>query len=102
MNGADGPVTDKTPDFVKSIPVDIANADTTLVVYEMNGKPLPHFNGFPARVIIPGWTGTYWVKHITTIDAVTQPFGGFWMKSAYRIPNGKFPIVAHFPTQETA
>jgi DMSO/TMAO reductase YedYZ molybdopterin-dependent catalytic subunit len=102
MNGADGPVIDKTPDFVKSIPVDIATAENTLIAYEMNGQPLPHFNGFPARVIIPGWTGTYWIKHVTSIEALTKPFDGFWMKSAYRIPNGKFPIVAHFVSQETA
>jgi DMSO/TMAO reductase YedYZ molybdopterin-dependent catalytic subunit len=102
MNGADGPVIDKTPDFVKSIPVDIATAESTLIAYEMNGQPLPHFNGFPARVIIPGWTGTYWIKHVTSIEALTKPFDGFWMKSAYRIPNGKFPIVAHFVSQETA
>ncbi len=102
MNGADGPVIDKTPDFVKSIPVEVATADTALVAYEMNGQPLPHFNGFPARVIVPGWTGTYWVKYVTSIDATTKPFDGFWMKSAYRIPLGKFPIVARFLTQETA
>jgi hypothetical protein len=102
MNGADGPVIDKTPDFIKSIPVDVATAETTLIAYEMNGQRLPHFNGFPARVIIPGWTGTYWIKHVTSIDALTKPFDGFWMKSAYRIPNGKFPIVAHFVSQETA
>jgi sulfite dehydrogenase len=102
MNGADGPAFDKTPDFIKSIPVDIATAETALIAYEMNGEALPHFNGFPARVIIPGWTGTYWIKHVTTIEAVTKPFDGFWMKAAYRIPNGKFPIVAHFRSQETA
>ena len=31
--------------------------DTTLIAYEMNGEPLPHLNGSPARVIVPGWTG---------------------------------------------
>ena len=102
MNGADGPVIDKTPDFVKSIPVEIATAENTLIAYEMNGQPLPHFNGFPARVIIPGWTGTYWVKHVISLNALTKPFDGFWMKSAYRIPNGKFPIVAQFVSQTTA
>lgn len=102
MNGADGPAFDKTPDFIKSIPIEVATAETALVAYEMNGQPLPHFNGFPARVIIPGWTGTYWVKHVATLDAITKPFDGFWVKSAYRIPTGKFPIVAHFLTQETA
>lgn len=102
LDGADGPVLDKTPDFVKSLPAAKASDPDVLIAYEMNGKPLPHWNGFPARVIVPGWTGTYWMKHIQSIQAVSTPFQGFWMKSAYRIPNGKFPIVAQFPTQETA
>ena len=102
VNGADGPVTDRTPDFVKSIPVWKAMEETTLIAYEMNGEPLPHWNGFPARLIVPGWTGTYWMKHLISVTPVTKPFDGFWMKSAYRIPLGKFPVVAHFTTQETA
>jgi DMSO/TMAO reductase YedYZ molybdopterin-dependent catalytic subunit len=102
LDGADRGVTDKTPDFVKSVPVWKAMEDTTIIAYEMNGQPLPHWNGFPARIIVPGWTATYWVKHVTSINAVTKPFEGFWMKSAYRIPVGKFPVVSHFATQETA
>ena len=101
LDGADGPAVDKTPDFVKSIPVWKAIEETTLVAYEMNGQALPHLNGFPARIIVPGWTGTYWMKHITSIRAVTKPFDGFWMKSAYRIPIGKFPLVTRFISQET-
>jgi DMSO/TMAO reductase YedYZ molybdopterin-dependent catalytic subunit len=101
LDGADAPALDKTPDFVKSVPVWKALEETTLVAYEMNGEPLPHFNGFPARIVLPGWTGTYWMKHVTSIKAVTRAFDGFWMKSAYRIPNGKFPIVAQFMSQET-
>jgi len=66
----------------------------------MNGQPLPHFNGFPARLIVPGWTGTYWMKHLVSLDLATKPFEGFWMKSAYRIPKGKFPVVDRFLTQE--
>jgi len=102
FNGGDGPALDKTPDFIKSIPVWKAIEETTLVAYEMNGQPLPHWNGFPARIVVPGWTGTYWMKHVVSINAVTKPFDGFWMKSAYRIPVGKFPVVARFITQETA
>jgi DMSO/TMAO reductase YedYZ molybdopterin-dependent catalytic subunit len=102
LDGADMPVSDKTPDFVKSIPTWKAVEETTLVAYEMNGQPLPHLNGFPARVIVPGWTGTYWMKHITSIKAATKPESGFWMNPAYRIPLGKFPIVARFTSQETA
>ena len=102
FNGADGPVVDKTPDFIKSIPAWKALEDTTIVAYEMNGQPLPHLNGAPARIIVPGWTGTYWMKHVTEINALSKPQGGFWMAAAYRIPLGKFPIRDRFVSQETA
>jgi len=102
FDGADSGVTDKTPDFIKSIPVWKAVEDTTLIAYQMNGEPLPHFNGFPARLIVPGWTGTYWMKHVTSIRAATKPESGFWMNAAYRIPLGKFPLVARFTSQDTA
>jgi DMSO/TMAO reductase YedYZ molybdopterin-dependent catalytic subunit len=102
FNGADGPSVDKTPDFIKSIPAWKAIEDTTIVAYEMNGQPLPHLNGFPARIIVPGWTGTYWMKHVIAINALTKPLGGFWMNPAYRIPLGKFPIRDRFISQETA
>src|SRR5690242_15942921 len=52
FQGADGPVVDTTPDFVKSIPTWKAVDPDTIVAYEMNGQPLPHFNGFPARLIV--------------------------------------------------
>jgi DMSO/TMAO reductase YedYZ molybdopterin-dependent catalytic subunit len=102
LDGADGAPVDKTPDFVKSIPVWKAMEDTTLIAYEMNGAPLPHLNGAPARIIVPGWTGTYWMKHIVSIKAVTKPDSNFWMNPAYRVPLGKFPMVARFTSQETA
>jgi len=102
VNGADGPVLDGTPDFIKSIPVDKALDDNTLIAYAMNGAPLPHYNGFPIRLIVPGWTATYWMKHLDSIEAWTKPFAGFWMKSAYRIPTGKFSIIQHFVSQMTA
>ena len=100
LNGADGPVVEKTPDIVKSIPLWKALDENTLIAYQMNGQALPHLNGAPARLVVPGWTATYWMKHLVSIDAVTKPFEGFWMKSAYRIPTGKFPVVDRFLTQE--
>ena len=102
LDGADGPVVDKTPDFIKSIPVWKAIEDTTLIAYEMNGQALPHFNGYPARLVVPGWTGTYWMKHLTSIKAQLKPEASFWMSAAYRIPLGKFPLVARFTSQDTA
>ena len=90
LDGADHGPLDKTPDFVKSLPVDAAMRDETLIAFEMNGEPLPHWNGYPARLIVPGWTGTYWVKHLTSIKVVSQPEKNFWMSPAYRLPRGKF------------
>jgi DMSO/TMAO reductase YedYZ molybdopterin-dependent catalytic subunit len=102
FNGADGPAYDKTPDFIKSLPLWKAIDESTLVAYEMNGEPLPHFNGYPARLVVPGWTGTYWMKHLISIEILNRPEGSYWMNPAYRIPLGEFPIVARFTTQETA
>ena len=101
FDGADGPPHPATPDFQKSIPVWKALQDEVLVAYEMNGEPLPHWNGFPARLIVPGWTGTYWVKHLTSVSVLPKPFDNFWMKSAYRIPLFAFPLVERFVSQQT-
>ncbi len=100
FNGADAPVLPATPDFLKSIPVERALDENTLIAFEMNGHALPQWNGAPARLVVPGWTGTYWVKHLTEIRVDTVPFDGFWVKGAYRIPTGAFPGV-RFKTQET-
>ena len=53
------------PDFVKSLPMWKALDEDTLIAFEMNGEPLPHWHGYPARLVVPGWTATYWVKHLT-------------------------------------
>lgn len=100
FDGADAPVLPATPDFLKSIPIERALDESTLIAFEMNGRALPHWNGAPARLVVPGWTGTYWVKHLTEIRVETAPFEGFWMKGAYRLPTGAFP-GARFKTQET-
>ncbi|HEY8098723.1 MAG TPA: molybdopterin-dependent oxidoreductase, partial [Methylobacter sp.] len=62
LAGADSGVLPTTPNFVKSLPLAKALDENTLIAFEMNGEPLPHWNGFPARLIIPGWTATYWIK----------------------------------------
>lgn len=101
FNGADLPPLDATPRFVKSLPAWKALDENTLVAYEMNGAPLPHWNGFPARLVVPGWTGTYWMKQVSAIRALTQPLASFWMNTAYRIPKGLFPVVDRFMSQES-
>src|SRR6185295_2131150 len=85
----------------KSIPIAKALDENTIIATRMNGEPLPHFNGAPARLILPGWTATYWMKHLVSLRASAKPFDGFWMRAAYRIPNGMFPVVQRFLSQET-
>jgi DMSO/TMAO reductase YedYZ molybdopterin-dependent catalytic subunit len=102
FDGADRDGGKKTPDFSKSLPVWKAREDTTLVAYEMNGRPLPHLHGFPARLVVPGWTATYWVKHLAAISVATAPFDGYWMRSTYRVPLGTFPAAARFASQDNA
>jgi len=100
FSGADSAVLPQTPLFVKSLPLERALDESTLIAFEMNGEPLPHWNGAPARLVVPGWTGTYWMKHLTDIRIEPRAFDGFWMKSAYRLPTGAFP-GARFASQET-
>ena len=90
FDGADRAPLEKTPDFIKSLPLDVAMDENTLIAFEMNGKPLPHWNGYPARLVVPGWTGTYWIKHLTSVKIVAQPEKNFWMSTAYRLPRGLF------------
>jgi DMSO/TMAO reductase YedYZ molybdopterin-dependent catalytic subunit len=98
--GADSAVLPQTPNFVKSLPLERALDESTLIAFEMNGQPLPHWNGAPVRLVVPGWTGTYWMKHLTDIRIEPKAFDGYWMKSAYRLPTGAFP-GARFVSQET-
>ncbi|HEX3178000.1 MAG TPA: molybdopterin-dependent oxidoreductase [Methylomirabilota bacterium] len=88
FDGLDKPAFPSVPDFVKSLDVTRVIEDPdVLVAYQMNGAPLPMLNGYPARLVVPGWYATYWVKHLTAIELVDQPFEKFWMKPGYRIPD---------------
>lgn len=100
LAGADSGVLPTTPNFVKSLPLAKALDENTLIAFEMNGEALPHWNGFPARLIVPGWTATFWIKHLTALNVIAKPFDGFWMKTAYRIPKDRFPS-GQFSSQET-
>lgn len=88
FNGLDEPPAPSVADFVKSLDVThIMDDPNLLVAHQMNGQPLPMLNGFPARLVVPGWYSTYWVKHLTEIEVLDHSFDGFWMKKAYRIPD---------------
>jgi Mo-co oxidoreductase dimerisation domain/Oxidoreductase molybdopterin binding domain len=48
---------------------------------------LPLLNGFPLRLIVPGWYSTYWVKMLNDIEVLDTPDTNYWMAMAYRIPD---------------
>jgi len=85
--GFDGPVIDKTPKFVKALDIDHARDGEVMIAWQMNGADLPVLNGYPLRMVVPGWYGTYWMKHLNEITVLDGEFDGFWMKGAYRIPD---------------
>ena len=87
FNGLDAPVIAPTPDFVKALDIDHALDGGVMLAYEMNGEDLPMLNGYPLRLVVPGFYGTYWVKHLSEITVVDEVFAGFWMGTAYRIPD---------------
>jgi sulfite dehydrogenase len=101
LGGADKPVPEGTPPFRKSIPMEKALDGDTIVAIAMNNAPLPLLNGYPARLVLPGWVGTYWMKHLTTIEVSTSPLKNFWMQTAYRVPAGLFPVERPFQSQAT-
>lgn len=100
FDGADAPLIRRTPDFVKSLPLWKALDEHTLIAFEMNGEPLPRWNGYPARLVVPGWTATYWIKQLISIEVTPKPFDGFWMQTAYRVPAGAFASARPFRSQE--
>lgn len=73
--------------FLKSLDLDNPVLDECIVAYAMNGEPLPMLNGFPVRLVVPGYFATYWMKCLTWIRVLDKRDDNFWMKTAYRIPD---------------
>lgn len=78
-----------------TIPFAKAMEPTTLLVYEMNGAPLPFVHGYPARVIVPGLFGEKSVKWITRIELVAQDVKGFYEKQGWG-PDFNIPTHSRF------
>jgi sulfite dehydrogenase (cytochrome) subunit A len=93
FDGLDGPVMPKTPDFAKALDIDHARDGEVMLAWSMNGGDLPWLNGYPLRVVVPGYFGTYWVKHVNKITVIDSVFENFWMKTAYRIPDNPCACV---------
>ena len=73
--------------FLKSLDLKNPVLDESVVAYLMNGEPLPMLNGFPVRLVVPGYFATYWTKCLTWIRVLKTPDENFWMKTGYRVPD---------------
>ncbi|OYY42716.1 MAG: hypothetical protein B7Y08_12505 [Rhodospirillales bacterium 24-66-33] len=85
--GLDDPVVPEAPKFMKSLALDHASDGEVMIAYAMNGEQLPLLNGFPLRLVVPGWYSTYWVKMLARIEVLAAPDENFWTRNAYLIPD---------------
>jgi DMSO/TMAO reductase YedYZ molybdopterin-dependent catalytic subunit len=93
FNGLDTGVVPQTPDFMKSLDVDHARDGEVMIAYAMNGAPLPLLNGYPLRLVVPGWYATYWVKMLDDIEVLAESDANFWTSKAYLIPDTPFANI---------
>ncbi len=89
--GEDPPIGKHEP-FSRGIPIAKAMEPHTLIAYQMNGKDLDPLNGYPVRLVVPGWIGSCsqkWLNRIWIRDRVhdSEKMTGY----SYRIP--KYPVV---------
>jgi DMSO/TMAO reductase YedYZ molybdopterin-dependent catalytic subunit len=72
-----------TEQFARSMSLEDALSPGNLLCYEMNGEPLPPVNGFPLRLIAPGWYGVANVKWLTRIEVTDRRHAGRFMSRDY-------------------
>ena len=85
LNGDDKPVMSKMPHFKRELKISEIS-DDTIIAYEQNGEELPFLNGYPVRLIIPGFYADSWVKMLSDITVTKEYKEYFYMDSAYRVP----------------
>jgi DMSO/TMAO reductase YedYZ molybdopterin-dependent catalytic subunit len=87
FGGLDEPVMSGAPKFLKSITIDHARDGEVMIAFGMNGEQLPLLNGFPLRLVVPGWCAVYWVKMLNDIEVLDQPDTNYWTATGYRVPD---------------
>src|SRR5213080_3556923 len=75
-------VADEIP-FARSLPLAKARDPDTLLALQMNGRPIPPEHGAPIRLIVPGWYGMASVKWLERIEALAEPFRGYYQLGRY-------------------
>ena len=65
--------------FYESVPITEAMDERTLLVYQMNGQPLPVAHGFPLRIYIPNHFGMKQPKWLTSLEVIDHQATGYWV-----------------------
>jgi DMSO/TMAO reductase YedYZ molybdopterin-dependent catalytic subunit len=86
-SGLDDPVVEAAPKFMKPLDIEHARDGEVMLAFQMNGEQLPLLNGFPVRLIVPGWYGDYWVKMLADLEVLDAPDENYFEKTAYRVPD---------------
>jgi DMSO/TMAO reductase YedYZ molybdopterin-dependent catalytic subunit len=59
---------------------DVADLDRLLLATRVGGGELAPGNGYPVRLVVPGWRGFWWVKWVVELRLETVPW---WWQSPY-------------------
>ncbi len=86
FNGSEKAAYYETPNFVRELEIEELD-DHVILAYEMNGEDLPYLNGYPLRLIIPGYYSDSWVKMLSHITVTDEYKSLFFMDVAYRVPD---------------
>ena len=71
--------------FARSVPIEKAR-DDALVVWAQNGEPLRPEQGFPLRLLLPGWEGSTNVKWLRRLELGAKPWMTRWETATYTDP----------------
>ena len=72
---------------MKPLDIDHARNGEVILAFQMNGEQLPLLNGFPVRLIVPGWYADYWVKMLSDIEVLDAPDKNWFEAVGYRVPD---------------
>jgi sulfite oxidase len=99
LQGLEKPTLDKTPAFIRGIPITKALHRDTIVALRMNGRPLSMLHGAPARLVVPGWVGDDWVKWLAHVELRADEPKGYFYETAYCFPTTPGPAGQPVPPE---
>jgi DMSO/TMAO reductase YedYZ molybdopterin-dependent catalytic subunit len=91
--------------FQRGLPLEVARDASVMLVYAMNGEPIPWPNGGPVRMLVPRWAGIASVKWPERIEVVNQPFRGYYNAQRYIMVDDRgetVGIVREMPVKSIA